>query len=154
MTVPNPSIIQAALVCLSAFLFDTRDQAVALLDCWARREEMTAVDVAKVLDQLFPPAAEIGCPDWCLEDHSTDDARDDLVLHMGGEHTDGYVRKLLDPHLLDLRVARTDCPSEGRTGTPNLYVRAELELTTWGQAAELARTILDAFGYLHGADKA
>ncbi|MBU2662855.1 hypothetical protein KOI35_04975 [Actinoplanes bogorensis] len=101
------------------------------------------------------------CPDWCIEDHGTDDPSDPfngLVLHMGGDHTDSHVRKMLDLHPgggtnLDLRVTRTDNRDEGTVGVPNLYVRIELELTTWEQAAELARTILDGFGYLDGADR-
>lgn len=91
------------------------------------------------------------CPDWCVIDHIHDDERDDLVLHQADDHTDGTVRKLLDDQDLDIRVTRTDCTSEGRTGTPTLRVTTEIELTTWEQAAELARTILDGFGYLAGA---
>lgn len=92
------------------------------------------------------------CPDWCVIDHIHDDERDDLVLHQADDHTDGSVRKLLDDQDFDIRVSRTDCTSEGRTGAPTLRVTAEIELTTWHQAAELARTILDAFGYLEGAE--
>jgi hypothetical protein len=93
------------------------------------------------------------CPDWCVLDHAQDDRRDDLVLHQGDDHTDGTVRKLLDPDRLDIRVSRTDCPAEGMLGTAALYVTTEVELTTWEQAAELARTILDGFGYLKGAER-
>jgi hypothetical protein len=91
-----------------------------------------------------------GCPDWCVYDHDGEE-RDDLITHLGDEHTDGSVRDLLDAHRLDLRVARTDDRHERTIGTPNLYVRIEAELTTWEQAAELARTILDSFGYIEGA---
>jgi hypothetical protein len=90
-----------------------------------------------------------GCPEWCALTHDVeDDARDDMALHMGDDHTDDTVRKLLDAHALEVRVARLDVLSEGRTGTPNLHVRVDAEVTTWQQAAELARTILDAFGYV------
>lgn len=95
------------------------------------------------------------CPDWCLFDHTTDGVADDLVLHLGDDHTDGTVRDLLNVHSgskLDIRVGRTDCPPEGRTGTAALLIQADLELTTWEQAAELARTILDGFGYLGNVD--
>lgn len=116
--------------------------------------------LGQLLPEMFPPemfpAADNrlpGCPDFCLYDHRTDDERDDLVLHHGDDHTDDTVRQLLDPHALDIRVARTDCPPEGRTGTPVLAVRMDLELTSWRQAAELAHAILDGFGYLHGADQ-
>jgi hypothetical protein len=112
-------------------------------------------EVAKLREQL------LACPDWCTDDHANDDPADpvmNLILHMGDDHTDGTVRKLLDVWpdsgtKLDIRTARTDCPQEGTVGTPNLYVRCEVELTTWEQAAELARTILDGFGYLKGAEK-
>jgi hypothetical protein len=91
-----------------------------------------------------------GCPEWCALTHDPeDDAHADLALHMGDDHTDDTVRKLLDGRV-EVRVARTDVLSEGTTGTPNLYVRCELELTTWQQAAELARLIVDAFGYVPG----
>jgi hypothetical protein len=94
------------------------------------------------------------CPDWCTLTHDQDDdERDGLALHMGADHTDATVRRLLDAHHLELQVARTDDVDEGTLGKPNLYVRVEVELTTWEQAAELARTILDSFGYLHGADQ-
>lgn len=96
----------------------------------------------------YLPAGGLDCPEWCTVDHSEDDNRDDLVLHQGADHVDGSVRKLLDPHQLDVRVSRTDLPSEGTAGTAALYVRAEVEITTWQQAAELARVILDSFGYL------
>jgi hypothetical protein len=90
-----------------------------------------------------------GCPAWCTLTHDPeDDIRDDMALHMGDDHTDDTVRKLLDAHTLEVRVARLDVLSEGRTGTPNLHVRVDAELTTWQQAAELARTILDAFDYV------
>jgi hypothetical protein len=112
------------------------------------------------LGQLLPlplptPPAAVD-PDWCTVDHAADDERDDLVLHQGDDHTDGTVRRLLgvgSGSVLDIRVSRTDCPSEGRTGLPTLTIRADLELTTWEQAAELARAILDGFGYLPGADR-
>lgn len=97
------------------------------------------------------------CPEWCLLDHTADDVRDDLVLHQADDHTDGSVHRMLGvpaQHVLDVRVSRTDCPSEGTTGTPALLIRADLEVTTWEQAGELARTILDGFGYLQGADQA
>lgn len=95
----------------------------------------------------------LGCPDWCTDDHGPVDVRVDLITHMGDDHTDGTVRRLLDATTLDIRVARTDSPLEGTVGAPNLYVRCDVELTTWQQAAELARTILDGFGYLEGADR-
>jgi hypothetical protein len=98
-----------------------------------------------------PAAGAPECPDWCVEDHSTDDARDDLVLHMGDDHTDGSVRKLLDAHALDVRVARTDDLTARTAGIPSLMVRLDAELTTWEQAGGLVRTILDGFGYLHMA---
>lgn len=90
------------------------------------------------------------CPDWCTLDHRTD-VDESAVLHLGDDHTDSTVRKLLDVHegsTLDVRVARCDNNDEGTLGTPNLMVRCDLELATWEQAAELARTILDAFGYV------
>ncbi|MEV6306494.1 hypothetical protein AB0M02_44300 [Actinoplanes sp. NPDC051861] len=106
-----------------------------------------------------PPA--IDCPDWCTIDHTGDDPADpieNLILHMGDDHgIDETTRDLLHAHegsQLDVRVARTDCPQEGTVGVPALMVRADLELTTWEQAAELARAILDSFGYLKGADQA
>jgi hypothetical protein len=101
---------------------------------------------------------EPGCPEWCTIEHAEDDDRDDLALHMGDDHTDGYARRLLNVHedygsKLLVRVARTDDLGEGTTGVPALLVTADLELTTWEQAGELARTILDGFGYLEGADR-
>lgn len=98
-----------------------------------------------------PAAAALDCPEWCVVDHSTDDVRDDLVLHHGDDHIDGTVRKLFGNGNLGVYVARTDSLTERTTGTPALLVRADVELTTWEQAAELARTILDGFGYLGGA---
>lgn len=92
------------------------------------------------------------CPDWCLLDHTDDDPRVDLILHQDDDHTDGITRKLLGEHT-NIRVSRTDCPAEGRIGEPALYVVVEAELTTWEQAAELARAILDGFGYLKGTDQ-
>lgn len=97
------------------------------------------------------------CPEWCTLDHGEDDARDDLVLHLGDDHVDGTVRRLLEVHdgsKLAIQVARCDDLSTGTVGTPNLMVRADLELKTWEQVGELARTILDSFGYLEGADRA
>lgn len=92
------------------------------------------------------------CPEWCTTDHAgTDDDRDDLVLHMSSNHVETRVKELADAHQLDIRVARTDFPSDGTSGVPNLYVRYEVEVTSWEQAAELARMILDGFGYLEGA---
>lgn len=93
------------------------------------------------------------CPEWCTIDHSTDDERDDLVLHTGDDHTDGTVRRLLDASKLHIHVARTDSLTESRRGAPALLVHADVELTTWQQAAELARSILDGFSYLQGADR-
>jgi hypothetical protein len=92
------------------------------------------------------------CPEWCIVDHDADDPRDDIVLHAGDDHTESTVRKLLDAHQLDIRVVSTTntLPTEPATA-PTLHVRVDAELTTWEQAAELARTILDAFGYLKGA---
>jgi hypothetical protein len=108
---------------------------------------------AAIVGAIVPDEHRDDCPDWCTDDHRADDERDDLITHMGDDHTDGTVRSLLDGHRLDIRVARTDCPSEGTVGVPSLYVRCEVELTTWEQAAELARAILDGFGYLKGADR-
>lgn len=94
----------------------------------------------------------LGCPEWCTTSHTVDEFEDQqLISHLGADYADGTVRKLLDAHALSVQVARTDDLSEGTTGTPNLYVRCELELTSWEQAAELARTILDGFGYLKDA---
>lgn len=98
------------------------------------------------------------CPAWCTLTHDPeDDARDGMALHMGYDHTDDTVRKLLDAHTLEVRVARLDILTEDlageRTGTPNLHVRIDAELTTWQQAAELARTILDAFDYVPGGNE-
>jgi hypothetical protein len=90
-----------------------------------------------------------GCPAWCTLTHDpADDIRDDMALHMGVDRADDMVRELLDEHRVEVRVARLDCLSEGKLGTPNLFVRVEAELTTWEQAAELARLILDGFGYV------
>lgn len=111
------------------------------------------------MNTVANPAQRQDCPDWCAYDHAAgDDPRDGLVMHLGNEHTDGTVRRLLGagPGIgseLDIRVVRCDCPSEDTVGTPSLHVRADLEVTTWEQAAELARTILDAFGYLQGSEK-
>ncbi|MEU4618857.1 hypothetical protein AB0G04_02600 [Actinoplanes sp. NPDC023801] len=96
-----------------------------------------------------------GCPAWCTLTHDPiDDARDGMALHMGDDHTDDTVRKLLDAHTLQVRVARLDVLTEDlvgeRIGTPNLHVHVDVEVTTWQQAAELARTILDAFDYVPG----
>lgn len=91
------------------------------------------------------------CPAWCTVDHSDDKDPLELRLHLGDEHTDGTVRDLLQVHTgstIDIRVARCDNPDEGTVGTPNLMVRMDLELTTWEQAAELARTILEAFSFV------
>lgn len=99
-------------------------------------------------EHSHPGVAALDCPEWCVIDHTEDDARDDMVLHQGADHVDGAVRKLLDAHQLDVRVSRTDVPADGTIGTAALYVRAEVELTTWQQAAELSRVILDSFGYL------
>jgi hypothetical protein len=105
--------------------------------------------VKKIRDERRRAAETPECPEWCTLTHDPDDdACADLALHMGDDHTDTTVRKLLDGHHLEVQVTRTDSLSEGKAGTPNLYVRCELELRTWEQAAELARTILDGFGYL------
>jgi hypothetical protein len=113
------------------------------------------VELAQLREQL------LACPDWCTDDHAGDDPADpvvNLILHQGDDHTEGTVSKLLgvdqdNGMKLDVRVSRTDVPQEGVIGVPSVYVQAELELTTWEQAAELARTILDAFGHLAGADR-
>jgi hypothetical protein len=52
------------------------------------------------------------------------------------------------------RSRATDRQSTQPVGAPALLIRADLELTTWQQAAELAHAILDGFGYLAGADRA
>jgi hypothetical protein len=86
----------------------------------------------------------LACPEWCVTDHAGDDPADpvdNLILHQAAEHFPGVC------------VSRTDCPSEGRIGTPCLYVRVELELETWEQAAGFAHAVLDGFGYLAGADQ-
>lgn len=137
----------AAVIALQAWTVGSPEDAARLLQSWARRPEMTDDDVAVVLDVLFPdPDA---CPDWCIEDHREDDPRDDIVLHRGGDHTDSTVRRLLAATQLDIRIVSTTnvLPTEPGTA-PTLNVRVDAELTTWEQAAELARTILDAFGYL------
>jgi hypothetical protein len=90
-------------------------------------------------------------PEWCTIDHAEDDDRDDLVLHMGDDHTDRSVRTLLNAHRLSLRIAQADDVDAFLPGKPTLMVHVDVELTTWEQAAELARTILDGFGYLKGA---
>lgn len=136
----------------------TRETLAAVGSLAARRNDLTDGEReeirAAIADSICEPGvAREDCPDWCTYDHRTDDARDDLILHMGDDHTDGTVRKLLGADKLEIRVARTDCPSEGTTGTASLMVRCDLELTLWEQAAELARTILDGFGYLAGADR-
>lgn len=155
-TVPNDSIVAAAILALDAFVIDNRDQAALLLASWTRRDELDADAVKTVLDFVVSPALDratrLRCPEWCTFDHRADDVRDDLISHMSDDHTDGSVRELLDARV-DVRVARTDNLWEGTVGVPNLYVRVEAELTTWEQAAELARTILDGFGYLAGAEK-
>jgi len=95
------------------------------------------------------------CPEWCIEDHSADDERDDIVLHRGANHVDGILIGLLPEehrHRLDVRVTSTTNLLPDEEGEePTLYVQVEAQLTTWQQAAELARTILDGFGYLKGA---
>jgi hypothetical protein len=98
------------------------------------------------------------CPAWCTLTHDPeDDVRDGMALHMGDDHTDETVRKLLDAHTLEVRVARLDILTEDLAGspigTPNLHVRIDAELTTWEQAAELARVILDGFVYVPVADR-
>jgi uncharacterized protein DUF6907 len=105
----------------------------------------------RFLEQMLERRGD--CPEWCTLDHRGDDVRDDLILHQGDDHTDGSVRKLLDGTRLDIRLSRTDSLTEGTVGKPSLYVQCEVELTTWEQAGELARTILDGFGYLQGADQ-
>jgi hypothetical protein len=93
--------------------------------------------LARLREQL------LACPDWCTLDHSDDDPADpiyNLILHTS------------DAHACGLRVSRTDCPQEGRIGTPSLAGRIDVELTSWQEAAELAHAILDGFGYLEGAD--
>jgi hypothetical protein len=124
----------------------------AVADLAARRDTLTAADLEGIRAALAGSATgrvvRDDCPEWCTTDHGDDDVRDDLVLHQGDDHTDGVVRKLLDAHQLDLRVSRTDNLTDGTVGTPALYVRVEAELTTWEQAAELARAILDGFGYV------
>jgi hypothetical protein len=147
----NPREIRAAAtVALDAWAVRDRKEAAELLTFWRRRQEMTDADVTAVLDAMFGRA---DCPDWCTIDHRDDDVRDDLILHQGSDHTDGTVRKLLDAHQLSVRVARTDDLAAGQAGTPTLTVHLDVELTTWEQAAELARTILDGFGYLAGAEQ-
>lgn len=152
---PTRPIVDAAVTALALFHPTDPEQAVNMLTFWARRGELTDADIVEIQDRMFPD----DCPDWCTFDHTGDDPADpieNLILHMGDDHTDGSVRKMLDVHegsKLDIRVARTDCPSEGTVGKPALMIRADLELTTWEQAGELARTILDAFGYLLGADQ-
>jgi hypothetical protein len=147
----NEEIVTAAQIALTCFHPADAEQAGNMLLFWVRRQELTHLDVAEVLRRMFPESAP-ACPDWCTIDHATDDERDDLVLHMGDDHIDGVGRKLLDGKL-DIRVARCDDTEAGTRGVPNLYVRADLELTTWEQAAELARAILDGFGYLNGAEQ-
>jgi hypothetical protein len=127
----------------------------AVADLAARRDALTDADRAGICAILAGSLADRivrdDCPEWCTTDHGHDDLRDDLVLHQGDDHTDGVARTLLDAHQLDLRVSRTDNLTDGTLGMPALYVRVEAELTTWEQAAELARLILDGFGYLKGA---
>lgn len=139
----------------------------------ARRDTMTDAEQDAIRGALGQPKDDGGfaarwleerqrrtalaCPEWCTIGHAEDDDRGDLALHMGDDHTDGYARRLLNVHegsKLLARVARTDDLAKGTAGVPALLVTADLELTTWEQAGELARTILDAFGYLEGADRA
>jgi hypothetical protein len=129
-----------------AIRFALKSPAERLLDETAQRWQ-------REHRELLARIERADCPDWCTIDHAEDDARDDLVLHQGGDHTDGTVRKLLNPDTLDITVCRTDNVGEGRPGAAVLQVYADVELTTWQQAAELSRTILDAFGYLEGADR-
>lgn len=130
------------------------DTALAMANLAAGRDDLTAEQrtvILAALDAAMSPAAKpADCPDWCVIDHIHDDERDDLVLHQGDDHIDSTGWKLLGEDL-SIRVSRTDSTAENTTGTPVLYVAAELELTTWEQAAELARAILDGFGYLKGA---
>jgi hypothetical protein len=124
----------------------------AVADLAARRDTLTPADLEGIRAALAGSVAgrvvRDDCPEWCTFDHGDDDVRDDLVLHQGDDHTDGVARKLLDAHQLDLRVSRTDNLTDDTVGRSALYVRVEAELTTWEQAAELARTILDGFGYV------
>lgn len=110
-----------------------------------------ATDVEHDDDGCTTCKPAITCPDWCTLDHAEDDPRDDLALHQSDDHTDSVTRRLLDAHQLSVRVSRTDDLTAGQAGAPALTVHLDVELTTWEQAAELARTILDGFGYLHGA---
>lgn len=155
----------ALLFCWKGRTELTAVDAVAVLDRLFPGEEPAAVERRSPAERLLDEAvarwtaeqqewlARISdCPEWCTLTHDlADDLRDGMALHLSADHTDGTVRKLLDAHQLEVQVARTDILSEGRAGTPNLYVRCEVELTTWEQAAELARTILDGFGYLKDA---
>ncbi|WP_229068387.1 hypothetical protein [Actinoplanes sp. DH11] len=156
---------------------DDREQAAELLFSWKRRDELTAETSAEILRRIFPEeqAAEspadrsvdataerwqrehrerlarierADCPEWCTIDHAEDDERDDLVLHQADDHTDGTIRRLLAADTLDIRIARTDSLTEGGTGEATVMVHVDVELRTWEQAAELARAILDGFGYL------
>jgi hypothetical protein len=116
----------------------------------ARRDTLSPATRTVIRDMFGASPAD--CPEWCVVDHAEDDPRDDIVLHTGDDHTDGTVRKLLDAQRLDIRVTSTTStlPDEPDT-TPTLNVRVDVELKTWEQAAELARAILDGFGYLMGA---
>lgn len=144
----------AAVTALQPYKPLNREHAESMLHFWVRRPEMIAEDMAAVLDAMYPePLPALNCPDWCTFEHDDGVADFDLVTHMGDDHLDGTGRKLLDGHKLEIRVARTDCLPEGTVGVPNLMVTCDLELTTWEQAAELARAILDGFGYLNGAEK-
>jgi hypothetical protein len=133
------------------------DTVVAVARLAAGRTNLTDEQRTSILAALdwaakSPASRRADCPDWCVIDHIHDDERDDLVLHQGEDYTDGTVRTLLGGHEFDVCIARTDSLTEGRIGTPALRITAEVELTTWEQAAQLARTILDAFGRLQGAD--
>lgn len=81
------------------------------------------------------------CPDWCVTDHSEHPLTE----------TDNLITHQAMPHAFGMIVTRTDCPDEGTVGVPALRVALDLELATWEQAADLARSVLDAFGYLDGA---
>jgi len=139
----NDNIVEAATAALKAWGVASPEDAVRLLQSWARRPEMTDGDLAAVLDVLFPvnDLPMMDCPDWCTYDHSRERYNDvenlcthfhDLVVERDDE---GRIK-------LEVSVAATDDLTD-RTRTPaGIHVQTDEPLSV-GQALQLVGAVAE-----------
>lgn len=82
--------------------------------------------------------AMLNCPTWCVVNHKYElsTPMDDLVLHESAEIAAG------------VRIARTDCPEEGRVGKAVVHLDDDIDLEDMTQARALIFGILTGMGQI------